>query len=162
MKHYKRQKIIVAWHYRKLTLKECTESFIIFIERLKLFDLRLYNWYEGANSKTEAIKNKAVFEYGYMKNRFCKNCNDDDYPEFTFDIGFWNGALKDEEAMSISASLGGEAKFGNNNCILSLPSQGEIFEYYQVQTNYNRLVELFIDHWKPEKIMGDDGKWIYL
>lgn len=85
-------KIGVSWYDRKATLKECTESFIIFLERLKKPDPRFNQRYEGANSRKLALQKKVVWEYEYIKRKFCKKCKDSDYPEFAFDIGFWNGA----------------------------------------------------------------------
>ncbi|WKB83060.1 hypothetical protein QYR09_08445 [Cellulophaga lytica] len=153
----------VSWYNRRETLKECTESFIIFMERLKLLDSRFDIWYKKGWSKKEALEQKIPLEYDAIKNEICKTCKDDEYPEHSFRIALWNGAKKDSEAFGIRASLGREeTNFGNNNCSLSFPYEGEIYEHYLIKENKEKLKELFIDHWQPEKIMGDDGKWINL
>lgn len=153
----------VSWYNRRETLKECTESFIIFMERLKLLDSRFDIWYKKGWSKKEALEQKIPLEYDAIKNEICRTCKDDEYPEHSFRIALWNGAKKDSEAFGIRASLGREeTNFGNNNCSLSFPYEGEIYEYYLIKENKEKLKELFIDHWQPEKIMGDDGKWINL
>ncbi|MDO6852215.1 hypothetical protein Q4599_01380 [Cellulophaga lytica] len=153
----------VSWYNRRETLKECTESFIIFMERLKLLDSRFDIWYKKGWSKKEALEQKIPLEYDAIKNEICRTCKDDEYPEHSFRIALWNGAKKDSEAFGIRASLGSsETEKWNNNCSLSFPYEGEIYEYYLIKENKEKLKELFIDHWQPEKIMGDDGKWINL
>ncbi len=74
------------WKGRKQTLKECTETFIIFLERLKLHDSRYNEWYGTAKSREEALKDKIKNEYNHIKNRFSLNCKDSEYPEFNFNF----------------------------------------------------------------------------
>ena len=139
-------KISVIWQNRSQCLRECTEDLIIFLERLKRFDTRLGVWYERAYSRKEGMKNKIVLDYDYVKKHICKKCKDDDYPpEFTFLTGFWNGAATDPLSYGIRFSLGGEGKLGANNCVLSFPYEGEIYEHYRKRENWKKLLELFID-----------------
>lgn len=143
--------INVIWKGRKQTLKECTESFLIFLERLKLYDPRFSIWYETGVSRKKGLENKLVFEYNYIKNKFCPNCKDNDYPTYDFDIRFWNGGSKDSVSYGISASLGGDGSIGNSICNLTFPYEGELYEHYQIRENWEQLLELFIDHWKPDQ-----------
>lgn len=78
-------------------------------------------------------------------------------------LAFGMGQKTGPESLSISASLGSaEPKNWNNNCILSLPYKGEIYEYYRIKENRDRLKELFVDHWNPEMVMDDQNNWIAL
>lgn len=147
----KNLKISVIWSNRKQSLKECTEDIIIFLECLKMFDLRLSNWFEQAYSRKEGMKNKVHFEYEYIRKQLCRKCSENEYPEFSFLKGFWNGAETESLSSSIRFSIGGEGKLGTNNCVLNLPYEGEIYEYYKVKENWENLLNLFIDHWKPDK-----------
>ncbi len=145
-------KITVIWINRKQTLKESTEDLIIFLERLKRFDSRLGVWYERAYSRKEGVKNKFCFKYEYVKKQLCKKCKENEYPpEFTFLTGFWNGGATDLLSYGISFSLGGDGKIGANNCVLTFPYEGEIYEHYRIKENWENLLELFIDYWNPDK-----------
>lgn len=155
--------IVVSWYNRQKTLQECTESFIVFLERLKMFDSRFEIWYQKGGNRKDAIKNIFVPEYENIRKLFCDKCNDDEYPKLSYHISLWNGGRIDSESFGISASLGSsETSKWNNNCSLSFPYEGDIYEYYRIKKNKEKLKEIFIDHWNPEKIMGDDGKWISL
>jgi len=143
--------INVIWKGRKQTLKECAETFLIFLERLKLNNPIFNIWYETGYSREEGMKNSISYELDYIKNKLCTQCNDSDYPEFDFDIRFWNGGKTDSTSFGISASLGGDGKVGNSICNLTFPYEGEIYEYYRNRENWEKLLELFIDHWQPDQ-----------
>ncbi|WP_378180896.1 hypothetical protein [Aquimarina sp. SS2-1] len=155
--------ISVIWTNRLQTIKESTEDLIIFLKRLKRFDNRLGVWYERANNRKEGMKNRVVLDYDYIKKSLCKKCEDGDYPpEFTFLTGFWNGAQTDPLSYGIRFSLGGDAKIGTNNCVLTFPYEGEIYESYCVRENWEKLMELFIDHWQPEQYRDFDNQLVKL
>lgn len=154
--------INVMWRARKQTLEECTKDFLVFLERLKLNDNRFSTWYERGYSRKEGLKNKVVFEFDYIKNKLCSDCKNSDYPEFDFDIGFWNGGKKDATSFGISASLGGDGKVGNSICNLTFPYEGELYEYYKTQENWEKLLKLFIDHWNPNKYRDFEDNLIIL
>lgn len=141
----------VMWRGRKQTLKECTETFLVFLERLKLYDERFSIWYEGGFTRKQALENKIIYEYDYIKSKFCSNCKDTDYPEFDFDIGFWNGGETDATSFGIRASLGGDGSVGNSICSLTFPSEGELYEHYKIMKNWEQILELFVDHWNPDQ-----------
>jgi len=63
--------INVMWKGRKQTLKECTKTFLIFLERLKLNNPSFSIWYERGYSREEGLKNKVIYEYDYIKNKLC-------------------------------------------------------------------------------------------
>jgi len=60
--------IVITWGLRKRTLKECTETLIVFLESLKRFDPRFGVWYEGGLTKKEALKTQVILDYNYIKN----------------------------------------------------------------------------------------------
>jgi len=132
-------------------LKESTEDVIIFLERLKNFDSRFSVWYKQGYSRKEAMKNKVVLDYELMKNWLCKKCNDNDYPESFFLAGLWSGGETGYSSYSIFISIGGSHKVGKNSFTLSFPYEGELNEHYAIKENWEELLELFIDHWQPEK-----------
>ena len=155
-------KIVAIWTKRRSTLRESTESFLVFLNILKQFDNNLGVWYEKGFSQKEASKHKIVLEYDYMKKKACSTCNDDDYPEYAFDFNFWNGCLTDSESLSVRASIGGTGKVSNNLCILSLPYNGRIYDHYSISENWYELRNLFVDYWKAEKTRDINGQLILL
>lgn len=152
--------ITVIWTNRKQNLKESTEDIIVFLERLKKFDINFGSWYNRGNSRKEAMQSQVQLEYDFIKKKLCKKCNDSDYPEFSFLTGFWNGALSDSLSYGIRFSIGGEGKIGTNNCVLTFPYEGELYEHYSVKKNWEQLLELFIDHWKPDQYRDFDDKLV--
>lgn len=153
----------VAWYDKKATLKECTHDILGFIENLKAFDSLLEQWFEQGNSIKEALTKPIEFDYDYLKSRICKTCKEDEYPEYSFRISMWNGKLKEGEDMLLSASLGNPIpKINNSNCILRMPSCGVFYEKYKDVQHYHKLQELFVEYWKPQKIMNSNGDWIDL
>ncbi|WP_108804936.1 Imm52 family immunity protein [Aquimarina sp. Aq107] len=152
-------KISVIWLNRKENLKESTEAFIDFLEELKKFDSRLGNWYLKGNTREEALINKVILEYEFVKKQFFKYA---DYEETaltkdSFLISFWNGAPKDSLSCTIRASLGGEGKLNSNNCVFNFPYEGEIYEYYRIQENWDNLLKFFIDYWQPDQYRDFEG-----
>ncbi len=148
------EEISVGWNPRQATLKECINEYIIFMLRLKTFDPRLSEWYLGGNSRKEAMKNKVEFTYDFIKQSFYKNKKDDDYPEFTFTFGLWNGAKIDAESFGVNVSLGGDDPENyNNNCLFNFPYKGEIYEHYLIQENRDKLLNFIVDHWDAERVL---------
>ncbi len=143
--------IVIIWTNRKQNLKECTESLIIFLERLKRLDTRLGIWYEQSYSRKGGMENRVYLEYDNIKRLLCKKCANEEYPEFTFLTGFWNGAATDALSYGINFSLGGDNPVGTNNCSLTFPWEGQIYEHYRIRENWEKLLELFIDHWQPDQ-----------
>ncbi|CAM1361614.1 hypothetical protein TSEDIMI_10043 [Tenacibaculum sediminilitoris] len=150
MKDNSIQQITITWGFRKQTLKECTEELIIFLERLKEFDNRLNTWYKTSSSKKEALKDKVVIEYDYIKKMFCEKCADDEYPEYSFNLSLWNGNAIELLSYSIFFTIGG-SKVGNNMVQFTFPKEGELYECYSIRENWEKLLELFINHWKPNQ-----------
>lgn len=148
----------ITWGLRKETLKACTEALIVFLERLKRFDPRLGVWYEGGVTKKEALTKKVNLDYHYIKNRFCKNCDDNDYAELSFKLNFWNGNPVEALSYGLVVTIGGY-KVGNNMIMFSFPKEGEIYEHYLIKDNRDKLKELFIDHWNPDRVLNDLGDW---
>lgn len=50
---------------------------------------------------------------------------------------------------------GGQMRGYTNNCIIKLPYGGEVHNFYKNEINLKGLVEIFIEHWKPEYIKID-------
>ncbi len=156
------EEIVVIWKNRPRTLEECTNDWIVFMIKLKQFDHRFDVWYEKGMSRKEALSRQAILDFDYIKNKFCKGCPKGEYPEFMYDISFWNGGKTDNTSYSIRASLGGGKVIGNNLVKLSFPRQGELFEHYSIQDNWSKLRELFIEYWEPDQTRNFDGKLIDL
>lgn len=156
--------INVMWKGRKQTLKECTEDLIIFLERLKKFDSRLGVWYERAYSRKEGMKNKVRLEYEFIKNHFYESdkYEENNFPEFSFLTGFWNGAATEPLSYGIQFSLGGDGRVGNDICTLTFPYEGDVYEHYRIRENWEKLLELFIDHWQPDKYRDFEDNLIEL
>ncbi|CAL2079179.1 Imm52 family immunity protein [Tenacibaculum sp. 190524A05c] len=143
------QQITITWGFRKRTLKECTEELIVFLERLKRFDNRLSEWYRTDSSKKAALKNKVELEYDFIKRLFCNHCDDSEYPQLSYKLSLWNGNSLDSLAYGIFLTIGG-SKIGNNMVQFTFPYEGEIFDSYSKNENWEALLNLFIDHWNPE------------
>lgn len=143
--------IVVIWNNRKQNLKESTEEIIIFLERLKLFDPNFSKWFKQANSRAKALEEEIILDFDYIKKALCSKCKDGDYDEFSFLVGFWNGGKTEAQSYGIRFSIGGESKVGTNNCILTFPTEGELYRKYSDTENWNKLLSLFIDHWNPDK-----------
>ncbi len=153
--------ITIIWGFRKQTLKECTEESIIFLEKIKLLDKKLSSWYKTDNNKKNVPKNKIIIEYDYIKEMFCSKCNENEYPEYSFMISIWNGNNIDSLSYGMLLTIGG-ARIGNNMVQFTFPSEGEVYDYYIKKENWRKLLELFIDHWDPDKYKDFNGNLIEL
>jgi len=153
--------MVITWGFRKKTLKESTEDLIVFLERLKRFDTRLGVWFEGGMTKKEALKNRVNLDYDCIKKIFCKKCDDNDNAKLSFKLKFWNGDPVDLLSYSIIISIGG-FRVGNNVIMFSFPKDGEIYKHYCIKENWENLLELFIDHWKPDNYRDFDDNLIEL
>ncbi|WP_299609961.1 Imm52 family immunity protein [uncultured Aquimarina sp.] len=161
MNHYL-DKIGVSWYRKENTLQECTEDFLIFLERLRRFDSNLGVLYKQGKSLQESVMHEVSFEYDYIKKLFCKTCNDQDYPDISFSFSIWNGNISEGEYIRLSTSLGkSQLGVNNSNCMLSMPYKGNLYTHYSNPDDYKQLQELFIDHWKPQYIWKRD-QWIEL
>lgn len=149
-----RFKILVYWKNRKATLRECTHALLDFLRKLKAYQPSFFGtWYGGGRSKKEALCNKISLTYECIKNNLSKRDKDDSYSELSYMGGTWNG--KDEpHGISINTSQGKEGtdEMDTNNCIIALPEEGEIYDYFQVPAHELELVKLMIAHWKPDYI----------
>jgi len=148
------------WYSRPATLKECTEQSLDFLRKLKEHNPALFGiWFQLGGSKKQARQNKVEFTYDFVKRLFTKRGKDYTYPDVSYSFGIWNGAVKDEEAASLSISLGStETKYFTNNCIISLPNEGLQHEFYKKKENQDGLIQLQKGHWNPEWIMMDQKR----
>ena len=148
------------WYSRPKTLKECTQQSLLFLEKLKEHNSNSFGlWYEKAGSRKQALQHKVEFTYDNIKKLFTKRGKDDAYPKVSYSFGIWNGASRDEDAVSLSVSLGStESKYFTNNCVINLPHEGAQREFYTDKVNQKALINLLKEHWNPEWIMVDEEK----
>ena len=150
----------VHWYSRPATLKESSELFLEFLEKLRIHNPSLFSqWYKKGRSKKEAQKKIINLRYNDIKELFGKNKKDEEYPETVFLASIWNGVEKEGKMMSLSISLGGsQLKYYTNNCILDLPSEGEGYLFYREIENQKKMISLLKSFWNPEWIMIDGEK----
>lgn len=66
-------------------------------------------------------------------------------------VSFWTG-VENENSASISFTLGGfgPKPFNKNSCVISLSSENE---HYRILENQESLKSLFLQYWKPDKLL---------
>lgn len=106
------------WYLMPATLRECTEQSLFFLEKLKEHNSLLFGvWFEKGGSRKHAVTHPVEFTYDYIRKLFTRRGKDDAYPDISYSLGIWNGAVKDEETASLSVSLGStESLYFTNNC----------------------------------------------
>ncbi|MCP9199400.1 hypothetical protein MKO06_05750 [Gramella sp. GC03-9] len=154
----KLKKIGVAWGERLQSLEECVNDILIFIYLLEKCDDNFSNWFPTGFKKMNKPEDRLHNNFEEIKNLLCKSCALSEYPQFYYSTKFWNGSNNLGDALSLSFSLGGDAKLGHNNVILQLPYSGALSEKYDNEKTRTNLLALFIEFWDPDKIMVEN-KW---
>ena len=91
--------------------------------------------------------------YNHVRKTFSKDDPEDELLVFPFFTRYSNGELPPQEII-LEASLGmGEgADLAPNSCLVQLPKEGKIYDFYRKEENMLKLMKIMIDHWKPAYI----------
>ena len=157
----KRENLVleVYWKKRKETLRKCTQDFLSFLKKIRSYQPIFFGtWYGTGRSQKEYLNNKIVLEYECIKKQLSKKNKENSFPEFAYQ-GFVGNEKEDFEFMYITFSLGGiNSQYLNivNNCMINLPEEGEIYDYFEKPSHQLELTKLMIKHWNPDYISIHD------
>ena len=149
----KKQDLVLAvrWNKRKETLRKCTEDFLSFLKKLKTYQPTFFGtWYGGGSSKKEALSNKVIFEYEYIKNRFSRRDKENSYSDVGYFESIWNGE-DDFKSMGIDISQGKDG-IVVNWCTINLPAEGAVYDYFKEPFHQLELLKIMITHWKADSV----------
>ena len=155
------RKLVVNWYNRPITKATAAKQFLEFLILLRNHNPDLFPRYcEGASSKKKALEREISLDQDSVMKLFGKKEKPDDYPEYAFDAGLWNGEIQEENEASVRVALGSaEKKLWANACIVRFPYGGPQSEYYQNPENLQVLLDLMIAHWTPESYQINGEKF---
>lgn len=144
--------IEVSWEYRPQTLRQCTESFLTFLQKLAAYQPDFFStWYEEKETIEETRQNPIQFTYTWVKNTFSPTDKEDELPVFNYFTRYTNGQ-KFPETMMIEASLGVGMDIAPNSCMIELPRKGPSYDFYKKPSHLLTLMKMMIAYWDPRYI----------
>lgn len=142
------------WQGRAESLENAKEKILKTLIGLKAIDGQFSNWYEGGRSRKEALKKEMLLNILNIEKLCLKQVRKGEldaqgFSKMGFSFGLWTGH-KEEEASSVSFSVGSNSKWLTNSCFIKMPFSGEA-QNRLLQTDKSRsIIKLFVDIWNPD------------
>lgn len=139
------------WKQRKESLDIVVKKTTSFLERLTRLDEQFLKWYEQGYRK-EIILDKENIEALYRKRVKRNDLTSDGFSKIGYSVSMWSGG-EEEYSSNLSINCGHSSKFFSNNCVITMPTEGEKKESLLKLAKQRELVDLLVKSWDPDNII---------
>lgn len=144
------------WGSRGESLMQVRDKVLQTFQRLAEIDEQFLNWYEGGNSRKEALENRIVFNNETIEKLCLETVRKGEldkngFAKMGFLFGLWTGH-EDDESSSITFTVGTAFTSPHlfNSCVLSIPFEGEGRERLLQIEKAKKIIAVFVEVWNPD------------
>lgn len=145
----------VYWGPRRETAAECAHRAARFFHALEDCDLSFSKWYRASHGRPTRGQpglllptgNLQEFEAFLLSGRNRTDTDHQVIEELGFSGFVWNGR---KNCAHLSLHCGGYSPYNPNVCVMSLPSEGEIFERMVNTPVLTRVLACMVTAWEPD------------
>lgn len=144
------------WGSRAEPLSQVRDKILQTLQRLAQIDEQFLNWYEGANSRKQALEKKVSIDANTIE-KLCLEMvkkgelDEKGFAKMGFLFGVWSGHL-DDESIGISFNVGGAFTSPHlcNSCVLTLPVEGAARERLLQTDKAKKIIITLVEIWSPD------------
>ncbi|RKR82798.1 hypothetical protein BDD43_2987 [Mucilaginibacter gracilis] len=145
------------WKYRQERLQPVVEKTVGVLNGLKKVDKQFMTWYELGGSRKKALEKMFNTDHDSVNEAYQKMIRKNDidqqgYSKVGFQFSLWSGH-SDDETSNISIIAGTHSDHIANNCIVSIPDDGEARSRLLRLDKVKSVINILIDNWDPEIVI---------
>ena len=144
------------WGSRAEPLEQVKNKILQTLQTLAEIDEQFLNWYEGGNSRKQALEKKVSIDANTLE-RLCLEMvkkgelDEKGFAKMGFLFGVWSGHL-DDESSGISLNVGGAFTSPHlcNSCVITLPFEGVARERLLQVDRAKKSITILVEIWSPD------------